>query len=54
MTCPECQSVMSQICMYGTEEEITIEYNCSECQTLARLTWNPGKRVAMNNSELPY
>ena len=45
MDCPECKEIMEQICMSGTNEEITIEYHCEKCGTLARLTWNPGSRV---------
>ena len=44
MECPECKEYMETICMFGTDEEVNIEYHCEKCGTLARLTWNPGKR----------
>ena len=55
MKCPECSHEMEQTCMYGTEEEINIDWHCEECGTFATLKWEPGKKKqkAIDN-DLPY
>lgn len=45
MECPECKEFMETISMFGTNEEVNVEYHCEKCGTLARLTWNPGERI---------
>jgi transcription elongation factor Elf1 len=55
MECPECNNEMQQLCMYGTNEDINIDYHCDKCGTLASLKWKQGKRkVAEKNSEIPF
>jgi len=55
MKCPECQNEMNQICMYGTDDDINIDWHCERCGTLATLHWTPSKRkIANNNNDLPY
>jgi hypothetical protein len=45
MECPECKNNAEQLCMYGIEEEINIDYYCEKCGTIITLTWKPGKRA---------
>ena len=43
MKCPECETEMEQLCMYGTDEDINIDWHCENCQTTAILKWYPHK-----------
>lgn len=57
MKCPECDEIMEQICMYGTEEEINIEYHCKNCNCLAKLQWHPHTKKLSTidlNENLPF
>jgi len=46
MKCPKCGEYMEKLRIYGTEEEVRIDYHCAKCQTLASLTWHPHKEKA--------
>jgi hypothetical protein len=45
MECPECHKEMEQLCMYGNDEEINIDWHCEHCQCCATLKWTPKKRT---------
>jgi len=54
MECPECKAFMEQICMYGTEEEINIDYHCENCGCIATLKWIPCKKAKGTENLLDY
>jgi len=57
MKCPECSEEMEQLCMYGNDEDINIDWHCENCGTCATLHWTPGKKKKQTvdiDDDLPY
>lgn len=56
MRCPECNNYMQQLCMYGTDDEINIDYYCEICGCFAFLKWGPSKKnkVEIINQDIPF
>lgn len=54
MKCPECQNDMEQICMYGNENDINIDWHCENCGALATSHWTPHKKPGVTDNDLPY
>jgi len=55
MKCPECGEEMEQLCMYGDESDVNVDWHCESCGTFAIVHWVPGKKKSkMVDDDLPY